>query len=183
MTDKEQLIAFIEGTLTPAQKIRMQRRLERSVKLQTELFHLQRMQSELRNEMSLLGKPLKANLKALLPDILCQTHHPKLTYRLRVQEIGLQTFFAACVLVVCLTVAPLLVSLHQEARAANESIENVPRATHTVQAQQKETEEPSVVVWQIASQSRQNSNSAFRSAIPVPPPHVTLEPSVEPSRR
>ncbi len=192
MDIREQLIAYLEGTLTPGQRIRIARRLERSTYWQRELALVQQTHVQLRREMPLLGRPAPGQLEALLPTILDRADGGG---RQGNWWSGVQTSLLAGALLATLLLIPLL--LHSTSAEAVSGLQNVPQSTFTQAAQSSEsaanvadagpallvTEEPDLERL-VSVENGDGLNAAPSSVVrwaasPVPMPEATLEPSRE----
>ncbi|MCQ3930287.1 MAG: hypothetical protein DPW16_07485 [Chloroflexi bacterium] len=127
MDIKEQLLAYLEGTLTPAQRREVVRRLAISHQWQAELEAIQYSQSQLKREMPAFGCPTHKQLTALLPDILEKSKQPS---RLREKMDWAQGGMLLCMVAVILMMVPILIKA-QTAVLASTNLKNIPATTNT----------------------------------------------------
>ncbi len=198
MDMRDQLIGYVEGTLTPEERLRVSRHLAESPLWQQELTNIEYIQQQLQFEMPLLGRPQQGQLDSLLPDIFEKASGFKKS-RWQFPTSGGQTLFVVFAIFIVLMIAPFV--LHSpEANASANFTQEVPFATNTAMSLYKSdtmearytvdnrdvTEEAPIVILQ--SQERdadlpnENSHSRYlMSASPVPAPGGTAIPSLEPS--
>lgn len=127
MDIKEQLLAYLEGTLTPAQRREVVRRLATSPQWQAELEAIQYSQSQLKREMPAFGCPTHKQLTALLPDILEKSKQPS---RLREKVDWTQGGMMLCMIAVMLMMVPILVKAQTAVMDAT-NLKNIPATTNT----------------------------------------------------
>lgn len=143
MDIKEQLLAYLEGTLTPAQRHEVVRRLSTSRHWQQEWETLQYSQTQLKREMPAFGCPTSKQLTTLLPDILKESKRPS---RLREKVDWTQGGMLLCMVAVFLMMVPVLIKA-QSAVLASTDLKNIPATTNTPIAIRASTlEVPRVVV-------------------------------------
>lgn len=128
---KEQLLAYLEGTLTPAQRREVVRRLATSHQWQQELENLQQSQSRLKREMPAFGCPTHGQLSALLPDILEKSK--RRPSRLRDKFDWTQGGMLLCMVAVMMMMVPAIIRA-QTAVLASTELGNVPHSTNTPSA-------------------------------------------------
>ncbi len=167
---REQLIAYLEGTLTPEQRREVALRLQYSMQWQRELTRVEQMQSKLRQQMPLLGQPESGQLESLLPGILERVARPP---RRSLHWGGLQTMLMIVGLVAVLVCVPLLLHSTSVDAMVNWS-QNVPVSTSTIEPNDGTTE----ALFAISDSEHVAVNVRY-SASPVPMPGATLEPSRE----
>ncbi|MCB9436190.1 MAG: hypothetical protein H6673_04250 [Anaerolineales bacterium] len=175
MDIREQLIAYLEGTLAPDQRVKVTRHLAQSATWQREYQAVRQTQAELRREMPLFGEPAPDRLKALLPSILEQATRPK-------RRPLLTTNFQSMILVGSMAVLLVLLPffLHNSAvDAAGAWPHNVPLQTSTAVVQDSTLEAESVLLVANETTERDELTSILWSASPAPMPGATLEPSRE----
>lgn len=150
MDIKEQLLAYLEGTLTPAQRREVVRRLATSRQWQAELETIQYSQSQLKREMPAFGCPTSKQLTALLPDILEKSKRPS---PLREKVDWAQGGMLLCMVAVMLMMVPILIRA-QTAVLASTNLKNIPATTNTpISIRVSTLEVPRAVV---ASSNRSN---------------------------
>ncbi len=157
MDIKEQLLAYLEGNLTPAQRREVMRRLATSRQWQAELEAIQYSQSQLKREMPAFGCPTSKQLTALLPDILEKSKQPS---RLREKVDWTQGGMLLCMIAVMLMMVPVLIKA-QTAVLASTNLKNIPATTNTpVSVRASTLEVPRVVA--AAHQSNPVAAVAYR---------------------
>ncbi len=191
MNTREQLLAYLEGTLTPEHRLRVARRLQDSPRWQRELADIQQMQRQLRLEMPLFGQSTPPNLDTLLPSILEQTTTPRFRWDI------LRTGVVVCGVMALLVLIPLFLHSTSVDAVTNWS-HNVPQNTATQSSQLEElrlgrvivTDEPdySHLLLDVGDEPDLLSDLSIKrgavvtiswSASPVPMPGATLLPSLQ----
>lgn len=175
MDIREQLIAYLEGTLPPDQRIQVARCIASSTYWQREYQTARQTQAQLQREMPLLGEPAPDRLKALLPSILEQTAHPK---RRVISTANPHSILLVGSLMLVLVLLPFF--LHNSAvDAAGAWPQNVPLQTSTAVVQDSTLEAKQVLLVANETTQRDEVRSILWSASPAPMPGATLEPSRE----
>lgn len=175
MDIREQLIAYLEGTLSPDQRLQVARSLAESTHWQREYQTVRQTQAQLRREMPLFGEPTPDRLKALLPAILEQTTHPK---HRAFPTTNLQSMILVGSMMLVLVLLPFF--LHNSAvDAAGAWPHNVPLQTSTAVVQDSTLEADLVLLVADETTERDEVRSILWSASPAPMPGATLEPSRE----
>lgn len=162
---REQLIAYLEGTLKPEECREVALRLQHSAQWRQELGQIQELQAELQQQMPLLGQPAPGQLDVLLSGILDRASRPR---RSAFRWDGLQTILLVVGTVAVLVLFPLFLHNTSVDAMVNWS-QNVPVSTNTMEPGDGTVEalyEPKLI------------NIRY-SASPVPMPGATLEPSRE----
>jgi anti-sigma factor RsiW len=177
---REQLVAYLDGTLTLEQRWQIARHLATSRHWRDELEKLERTASQLRRDMPGFGQPHPAQLQALLPYILARTS-PE-SRRWDPWKKAIQTSFLVCGALVMLVLVPLL--LHSASVDAGAWSPNVPRSTATQIMHSKDStaETSAHLVFEDISVKRDlvvSPVARLWSASPVPVPAATFEPSRE----
>lgn len=175
---REQLVAYVEGTLTPEQRLQVVRRLAHSPFWQRELEKLHQTDDQLRREMPVFGRPQQTQLQALLPTILAQSQ-PALCGESWWGKLRASLLVAGTLAV--LVMVPLLLN-SASADAGGKWSPNVPHSTATQAAQSRESTEeaPARLVYEdISAQREARASMAFVrwAASPAPMPGATAEPS------
>ncbi|MBI5929513.1 MAG: hypothetical protein HY862_09405 [Chloroflexi bacterium] len=162
MDIKEQLLAYLEGTLTPTQRREVVRRLATSRQWQEELEALQYSQTQLKREMPAFGCATHKQLSALLPDILEKSkQRPSL---LSEKLDWTQGGMLLCMLAVMLMMVPVLIKA-QTAVLASTNLKNIPATTNTPGAIRASTSEAPHVVVASANRSDPVAVVAYRIQI------------------
>lgn len=190
---RDQLIGYVEGTLSPEERIRVMKHLADSPHWQQELATVEYVQQQLQLEMPLLGRPQAGQLDALLPDIFERTARSNRS-RWQPPSGGIQTLFLIGVIFAVLMIVPFI--LHDpSANAAANFTQEVPLATNTAVSVYKQdtfearytttdgevaTQEPAVQLNMDVNVGNADSQRNWMSASPVPAPGGTAIPSLEP---
>lgn len=186
MDIQETLTAYLEGTLSQPERLRVAKQLSSSQRWQAEMDRLKDMRHQLSNEMPLIGRSSQSQLAALLPGILetSKSNHQEIDWAIATKQVML-----VIAIVMTMVIAPMfLMRLNNSARAAANLIENVPRVTSTPMVNLESTVESDVDLlimlraYSVINQvpiSQQSEQSAYMAASPAPMPGATVEPSLE----
>jgi anti-sigma factor RsiW len=180
---QKKLLAYLEGNLTPEQRLRVHRQLQQSAQLRAELTRLSQQKRELEDEMPLFGmeRGTITQLQGLLPGILQEAQQSKTKKTATPDSKRLQLLLVTCLMTVAVMI-PILLATNPSAYAAVSPLQNVPRATDTPVNRRDATEESIAGVFNRRSDSgvvlvAQQTMPAVGAASPVPAPGATLDAS------
>lgn len=183
MNLQKKLLAYLEGNLTPEQRLQVHRQLQQSAQLRDELVRLSQLKKELEDEMPLFGaeRGTYPRLQSLLPSILQEAQQPKAKKIVTPGSKRLQLVLVTCLMTVAVMI-PILLATNPSAYAAVSPLQNVPRVTDTPVNQREATEESIARVFNQRENSgivlvAQETVPAVGAASPVPAPGATLDAS------
>lgn len=173
MNIRDTLLAYIDGTLSPAAKRQVSQKLANSVRWQTEYDSLKNVRWQLTNEMPLMGSPLDGQMASLLPHILQETQS-SFNGRWFIRQAFM--FGTVGLTILLLTVG--FVQLTSSAHAAVNILGNIPSITNTP-ASADSTVEAKIRYVPVRDIEVGNPNLLISGvASPVPMPLATMEPSL-----
>jgi hypothetical protein len=182
MNMQETLTAYLEGTLSPAERMTVLRQINNSTHWRNEFYRLQDVRRELQREMPLMGRPLDGQLAALLPNIL--DSKPRLDMGLIVKQIFMYTLLFLTIV----ALSAMFMQFTTSAHAAVQRLQNEPSITNTPEiAQSESTVEVQNQVLLVRAESGDNqalnilnNHASFTFlASPAPMPGATAIPSLE----
>jgi hypothetical protein len=173
---RDTLLAYLDGTLSGAERRKVAQKLASSNRWRNEYDSLRNVRWQLTNEMPLMGSPLDGQLASLLPSIF-EEAQPHLNWHWLIRRGILLGSVTLTILV--LTIG--FVKLTSSAYASVETIGNVPSVTNTPSDADTTLEAKIRYIPDTESELTHSTDNNVRVSLfasPVPMPIATVEPSL-----